>query len=102
MRRRDFIKATASAAGCSLFASPLVVAAQAKRPRIGWLVFGGAQLGPIDRSLKDSLAQVGLVDGRNIEIVHRYASGMSDRLPELARELVAEKPELLLAVGGDV
>jgi putative ABC transport system substrate-binding protein len=64
-------------------------------------VYGGATLGPIDQSLKDALAQVGLVDGRNIEIVFGYANGKSDQLARLASELVAQKPDLLLAVGGD-
>ena len=76
--------------------------AQKSLPRIGWLVFGDAKLGPIDQSLKDALVQAGLVDGRNIEIVFRYANGVSNRLAELAAELVAQKPALLLAVGGDV
>jgi putative ABC transport system substrate-binding protein len=71
-------------------------------PRIGWLVFGDAKLGPIDQSLKDALAQAGLVDGRNIEIVFRYANGRSDRLAELSAELIAQKPNLLLAVGAVV
>jgi putative ABC transport system substrate-binding protein len=71
-------------------------------PGLGWLVFGDAKLGPIDQSLKDALAQGGLVDGRNIEIVFRYANGRSDRLAELSAELIAQKPNLLLAVGGDV
>jgi putative ABC transport system substrate-binding protein len=52
--------------------------------------------------LKDALVQAGLVDGRNIEIIFRYANGNSDRLRELAAELVAQKPDLLLAVGGDL
>jgi putative ABC transport system substrate-binding protein len=64
-------------------------------------VYGGATLGPIDQSLKDALAQVGLVDGRNIEIVFGYANGKSDQLARLASELVAQKLDLLLAVGGD-
>jgi putative ABC transport system substrate-binding protein len=64
-------------------------------------VYGGATLGPIDQSLKDALAQVGLVDGRNIEFVFGYANGKSDQLARLASELVAQKPNLLLAVGGD-
>jgi putative ABC transport system substrate-binding protein len=65
-------------------------------------VYGGTTLGPIDQSLKDALAQAGLVDGRNIEIIFRYANGVSDRLAELATELVAQKPDLLVAIGGDV
>jgi putative ABC transport system substrate-binding protein len=64
-------------------------------------VYGGATLGPIDQSLKDALAQVGLIDGRNIEIVFGYANGKTDQLARLALELVAQKPDLLLAVGGD-
>lgn len=80
---------------------PLAARAQKSLPRIGWLVYGGATLGPIDQSLKDALAQVGLVDGRNIEIVFGYANGKTDQLARLALELVAQKPDLLLAVGGD-
>ena len=85
-----------------MVAWPLTAGAQKSLPRIGWLVYGGATLGPIDRSLKDALAQAGLVDGRTIEIVFRYANGMSDRLAELAAELVAQTPDLLVAIGGDV
>jgi putative ABC transport system substrate-binding protein len=65
-------------------------------------VYGGTTLGPIDQSLKDALAQTGLVDGRTIEIVFRYANGRPDQLGGLAAELVAQKPDLLVAIGGDV
>jgi putative ABC transport system substrate-binding protein len=65
-------------------------------------VYGGTTLGPIDQSLKDALSQIGLIDGRNIEIIFRYANGKSDQLAGLASDLVAQKPDLLLAVGGDV
>jgi putative tryptophan/tyrosine transport system substrate-binding protein len=98
MQRREFITFLGGAAA----AWPLAARAQKPSPRIGWLVYGGAALGPIDQSLKDALAQIGLVDGRNIEIVFQYANGISDRLAGLAAELVAQKPDLLLAVGGDV
>jgi putative ABC transport system substrate-binding protein len=98
MQRREFIAVISGAVA----AWPLAAHAQKSLPRIGWLVFGDAKLGPIDQSLKDALAQAGLLDGRNIEIVFRYANGRSDRLAELAAELVAQRPNLLLAVGGDV
>jgi ABC-type uncharacterized transport system substrate-binding protein len=97
MQRREFI----TVLGGLVAAWPLAARAQKSLPRIGWLVYGGATLGPIDQSLKDALAQVGLVDGRNIEIVFGYANGKTDQLPRLASELVAQKPNLLLAVGGD-
>src|SRR5258707_14594008 len=98
MLRREFI----AVLGGAVAARPLAARAQKSLPRIGWLVYGDAKLGPIDQSLKDALAQAGLVDSRNIEIVFRYANGVSDRLVALAVELVAQKPDLLLAVGGDV
>jgi putative tryptophan/tyrosine transport system substrate-binding protein len=97
MRRRKFMTLVGGVA-----AWPLVARAQKSLPRIGWLVFGDAKLGPIDQSLKDALAQAGLLDGRNVELVFRYANGTPDRLAGLAAELVAQKPNLLLAVGGDV
>ena len=96
MRRREFI---AGIGGTVLW--PLAARAQ-KMPRIGWLVYGGTTLGPIDRSLKDAVTQAGLVEGRNVEIVFRYANGKQDQLAILANELVAQKPDILLAVGGDV
>jgi putative ABC transport system substrate-binding protein len=98
MKRREFITLIGGAAA----SWPLAARAQKSLPRIGWLVYGDATMGPIDRSLKEALAQAGLVDGRNIEIIFRYANGISDRLAELAAELVAQNPDLLLAIGGDV
>ena len=97
MRRREFM----AVLGGMVAAWPLAVRAQKSLPRIGWLVFGDAKkLGPVDQSLKDALAQAGLLDGRNVEIVFRYANGMPDRLAELATELVAQRPTFcsLLAV----
>src|SRR5262245_17710105 len=98
MRRRDFV-ALLTAVGVSF---PQRVLAQKRPIRIGWLVFGDASLGPIDRSLKDALSEGGLADGGNLQIIYRYANGNATRLPELAEELVAQKPDLLLAVGGDI
>jgi ABC-type uncharacterized transport system substrate-binding protein len=98
MRRREFI---AGIGGMGVV-WPLAARAQKSMPRIGWLVYGEATLGPIDQSLKDAIAQAGLVDGRNIEIVFRHANGKQDQLAGLADDLVAQKPDLLLAVGGDV
>ncbi len=98
MRRREFI----TFLGGAVAAWPLTARAQKSLPRIGWLVYGGTTLGPIDQSLKDALAQTGLVDGRTIEIVFRYANGKPDQLGGLAAELVAQKPDLLVAIGGDV
>src|SRR4029079_8797501 len=97
MQRREFI----TVLGGLVAAWPLAARAQKSLPRIGWLVYGGLALRRSDQSLKDALAQVGLVDGRNIEIVFGYANGKTDQLPRLASELVAQQPNLLLARVGE-
>jgi putative tryptophan/tyrosine transport system substrate-binding protein len=99
MLRREFVTLIGGAA----VAWPLAARAQrAKINRIGWLVFGTPELGPIDKTLRDALAQRGFVQGRNIDVTFRYANADATRLPELARELAAQKPDLLIGVGGDV
>jgi hypothetical protein len=46
-------------------------AQRAKINRIGWLVFGTPELGPIDKTLRDALAQRGFVQGRNSDVTFR-------------------------------
>ena len=98
MRRRQFIGIVAGAAASSVF--PAVAQ---KRPfQIGWLAFGHDAQSPIDGSLKEALAQNGLVERQTIEVVYRFARGSSGQLLPLATELAELKPDLLLGVGGDV
>lgn len=73
--------------------------AQTRQFQIGWLAFGHDAQSQIDRSLKDALAQNGLV---NIEVVYRFAKGSSTQLSPLANELADLKPHILVGVGGDV
>jgi hypothetical protein len=54
------------------------------------------------RCKQSAMLNLSLILRRNIEIVFRYANGKPDQLEELASELFAQKPDLLLAVGGDV
>jgi hypothetical protein len=58
MRRRDFIAWTAATA---LWRVP--ARAQSKRHKIGWLVFGDPNLGPVDHSLKNALLEASIADG---------------------------------------
>jgi len=98
MRRRQFIGLMAGAAASCV--SPVLAQ---KRPfQIGWLAFGHNAESHIDRTLKDALARNGLVEGRNIEIVYRFAKGSPAQLSPLAEELADRKPDILVAVGGDV
>ena len=99
MRRREFVALLGSA-----LAWPLVARAQqrARRPRVGVLIFSTPRGDPGTESLLSGLRELGYEEGRNIDIEYRFAEGRTERLAELARELVAIKPDLLIALGGDV
>ncbi|MDI1261905.1 MAG: ABC transporter substrate-binding protein [bacterium] len=81
---------------------PVAAVAQNRRFRIGWLVFGGSALGPIDQSLMDALSERGYFEGHNLEILFRHANGSPSALAGLAAELAAQKPDVLIGIGGDV
>ena len=98
MRRREFIALLGGAAAC-----PSLTLAQSKGPwRLGALIYGNPQSDPQMAAIGRRLSELGYVEGRNIAIEYRYAEGRLDRLPNLAAELVALQPNVILAVGGDV
>ena len=73
-----------------------------KVPRLGVLLFSTPQADPQMAAVHSSLRELGYVEGQNIILVYRYAEGKYERLADLAADLVSEKPDLLLALGGDV
>ena len=64
--------------------------------RVGVLLNGRAVL-PADLQIAKELARIGHVDRRNITYVVRAAEGDVNRMPILARELVAAKPDVIIA-----
>ncbi len=76
--------------------TPAVAPAQsaAQAPRIGFL-WGGTP-NPSLREFEDALRERGWVSGRNITIEHRAAEGRSERLPQLAAELVQARVSVML------
>ena len=95
MKRRVFIMLL----GGTLATWPLAARAQeGKVWRIGFLRYAApnaAHLGAFRRGLRD----LGYVEGRNIIIEERYASGVYDRLPALTAELIASKPDVIVIDG---
>jgi len=73
-----------------------------KLPRVGILLYGAPQGDPNIAALLQGLADLGHVDSRTITIDHRYAAGKPERLRDLAAELVASKPDVIVSFGGDV
>ena len=96
MRRREFIAALGGAA-----AWPLVARAQqsGKIPKIGVLWHAGNEqeeasfLGALRKGLND----LGYIEGKNIELLNRFADEHYDRFDPLARELVEAKVDVIVA-----
>ena len=89
MKRREFISLLAGAV-----ALPSAARAQQPVPMVGILLVGGAATSK-DLALASELSRLGYVEGRSIAYDIRAADGDLNRLPALARELVAAGPRVL-------
>jgi putative tryptophan/tyrosine transport system substrate-binding protein len=90
---------------CALFFA-LCLSVEAQQPKqtplIGILDSGthSSSAGRIE-AFRQGLRDLGYVEGKNIGIEYRYADGNSNRLPELAVELVRVQTDVLVAAGGN-
>jgi putative tryptophan/tyrosine transport system substrate-binding protein len=50
-------------------------------------------------AFRESLRQLGYVEGQNLIIAYRWAEGDEERFPVLARELVSLKPDVIVTAG---
>jgi putative ABC transport system substrate-binding protein len=99
MKRRDFVRLIGGAAA----AWPLPARAQqptTRVPRIGWLVTGDPASYRFSlAAFRDGLRALNYVEGQSIAIEYRWAEDVPNRLPELARSLVRENVDIILAGG---
>jgi putative ABC transport system substrate-binding protein len=99
MRRRAFITLLGGAA----MAWPIAGRAQQptkKMPRIGWLTTGSPASYRFSlAAFREGLRALNYVEGENITIEYRWAHGDVGRLRELAKELVEQKVDIILAGG---
>src|SRR3954465_14856674 len=100
MKRREFITLLGGAA----VAPPLGARAQqpATVSRIGWIAIGTPQGSEFLGAVKQGLRQLGYVEGRSINIETRWPTDIRDRVPELARELLALNVQVIVAQGAIV
>ncbi len=83
-----------------LFAAPLAAEAQqaGKVARVATLwTTSRATAQPYLDAIEDGLRELGWVAGRNVVLEHRFSDGHPERLPGLAAEVVAWKPDVAVA-----
>ena len=98
MERRIFLAMVSG----SLPAPPLAAEAQptGKAYRVGFLSNGWSTASSQNvGALRQGLRELAWVEGQNIVIEYRWAEGKSDRLPDLAAELVRLRVDVLVAGG---
>jgi putative tryptophan/tyrosine transport system substrate-binding protein len=78
-----------------LLAFSLPAQAQSKIPHVGILFMGGRDQ-PHLEAFKQGLREHGYDEGKNLILEYRYAEGKYDRLPELAKEFVREKVDVIV------
>jgi putative ABC transport system substrate-binding protein len=81
---------------------PLAARAQRLQPRrparVGILNYFDARYSRVTE-FTESLRELGYVEGQNLVTIHRWADGQLNRLPALANELVANKIDVMIALG---
>jgi putative ABC transport system substrate-binding protein len=96
IRRQEFIVTLGGAAAVW----PLAARAQisTKRPLVAWLGLGTERgsSGFVDPFLQ-GMRELGYVQGRDFDMVYRFAEGYSEQLPSLAAEVVRLHPAVILA-----
>jgi putative tryptophan/tyrosine transport system substrate-binding protein len=99
MRRREFIAGLGSAVARRRTAR----AQERTKPVIGVLSSFGEQrpaMAALIRTLRQGLANQGFIEGRDVEILHRWADEQYERLPTLAADLVRRRVAVIIAAGG--
>jgi ABC-type uncharacterized transport system substrate-binding protein len=89
MRRREFIDLAGAAIASPLAAWPITARAQRTTPVVGYLYAGSPEpTAHLVAAFRKGLSEVGYVEGQNVALEFRWTHNDSNRLPELAADLV--------------
>jgi putative tryptophan/tyrosine transport system substrate-binding protein len=99
VKRREFIAGLSGAVAWPLTAR----AQQQTMPVIGYLNSTSSEADSPNRTaFVQGLKEAGFVEGQNLAIEYRWASGQYDQLPALVADLVGRQVAVLVAVGGNL
>jgi putative ABC transport system substrate-binding protein len=101
---RKLMKKTFFGLSLSTILFAFCLSAEAQQPAKTWqiavLVSGTEPQNKLrDDALRQGLRELGYEEGKNIVMHYKYAEGKTERFAQLAKELVAEKPDVIV-VGG--
>jgi len=97
MRRRFFTFPLILAFAALVLAGTAGAQQSARVSRIGWLSPNSGSAGP--KEFLQAMREYGYIEGQNLAIEERSAEGDADRYLALAADLVALKPDCIVAVG---
>jgi putative ABC transport system substrate-binding protein len=97
MRRRDFVTLLGSTVSPLIFRPFAARAQPARMPTVGVLVAGDPDPRLFLKVFRDSLRDLGYLEGQNVRLEIRSAEAKPELLPELAAELVRRKVDIIVA-----
>jgi putative tryptophan/tyrosine transport system substrate-binding protein len=106
MRRRQFIALLGGVA-----ARPFATLAQqtGRVYRVGWILHSGSvsetvgpdPIGPLARTFVHALRDRGYIEGHNLVLERRSAEGKIERFPEILRDLLSHKVDVIVTTAGN-
>jgi putative ABC transport system substrate-binding protein len=96
MKRRTSLQFAGAITALAII-RPLFAQPTQRQVRIGYLATGSAANDRTRPAFIEGLRELGYVEGRNLQIEYRAAENDFSRLPALAAELVALRPDVILA-----
>jgi putative ABC transport system substrate-binding protein len=95
--RRELLGALGGAAATWPFRARAQVSTK-KRTLVAWLSGSASKVAALFADdFLDGMRERGYIDGRDFDMVSRYAEGIQNRLPALAEEIVNLKPQVIVA-----
>jgi len=103
MRRREFLSLIASAA--AMWTGPILAQPAGQIRRIG-ILHDYEEADPDGReqisAFRDELSKLGWAEGRNVVIDFKSGAVEAEQLSPIAKELLAQKPDVVLGGGGTI